>query len=404
MAIWRLPPSLKWLIVSCLLWSAGSGLFYYALPVYAADLGAGPTQVGVLYASGFLAATLFLLPSGWLTDRFERGSVMLWGWLMGALSGPVYLMADRWEWLILGEVLGWGSTFCLPALQAYTLDADTSGRKTYTLSIVSASFAMGMLFAPWLGGVIAAHWSPHHVFVLTTLLYLASTLALYGMERQWPAGRARAAGAPSRLGPADLRAALLGWTTASPAVRRAALLIQPGELLLALTMALGQVYVAEVTGAGYGRIGWLGSLAAAGAVLLGPGLGWAADRHSYRRGLQAAGLMLAAYAALLLAAPAAGAAVAAAFLLRGAMEGTRALRSAAVAAYAAPGEMGRALSLAGIASGICATAGSYLGGWLYQFNRTWPLRLTLAGGAVYLVILQAVRRPPEAANEHPAAS
>lgn len=402
MAIWRLPRSLKWLFVSCLLWSAGSGLFYYALPVYAARLGANPSQVGLLYASGFLAATLFLLPSGWLIERFERRSILLWGWLMGTLSGPVYLLAGRWEWLMLGEALNWGSTFCLPALQAYTLDADTSGRKTYTLSVVSASFAMGMLFAPWLGGLVAAMWSPRHVFALTTLLFIASTLALYGMERQWPPERRR--GAPRRLGAADLRAALLGWTTASPAVRRAALLIQPGELLLALTMALGQVYVAEVTGAGYARIGWLGSLAAAGSVLLGPGLGWAADRLSFRRTLQAAGLMMMVYAALVLAVPAAAGAVAVAFLLRGAMEGTRSLRSIAVAAHGGAGEMGRALSLAGIASGMCATAGSYLGGWLYQLDRTWPLWLTVFGGAVYLFMLQAVRRPPAPAREQPAAA
>lgn len=386
MALFRLPADLKWLWLSCFLWMFGSGLYYFTLPVYAAQLGATPAQMGALFAVGFLAAAVCMIPSGWLAERFERRSIMIWAWWLGALAGPIYWFAPGWEWLIAGEVLNWGSATSLTAVQAYTLARDTTGRPTYTLSIVFSSFSLGMVVSPWLGGIMATHWGPRSVFALTTALYILSTLTLYMMRRQYP---------PARQGRrpvfGELRAALLGWAATGAPVRRAAGIIGLGDLLLAMTMALGQVYVADVTGAGYGTIGWLGSVASVGAGLLGPALGWAADRFSYRLALQAAALMFVAYAGLLLAAPGWAVAVTLAFLLRGAMEGTRALRATAVAAHGDAEEIGRSLSLSNLAWGVLGTAGSYLGGWLYQTDRAWPFWLTVAGGMLYVLALQAVR-------------
>lgn len=387
MGILQLPRDLKWLFLSNFLWMCGSGLYYYTLPVYAAQLGASPSQVGMMFSIGFLAATLFLLPSGWLAQRFERRKLLLWAWYIGGLSGPVFFLANRWEWLIVGEVLNWGSMFAITAVQAYTLQADTSGRPAYTLSLVFASIPLGLILSPWVGGYLADLWGPKAVFLTSTLVYALSTAALYPMRRQWPEAAPDAAAQRFNLG--QLREALLSWTHATPQIWQLTLAVGSGEILFSLTAALGQVYVVDLTGADYKWVGILGSLTSLGAALLGPVMGAVAERSSHRGALQVSALLQMVYAAVLIAVPQLFPAVAGAFLLRGAMEGTRPLRAASVAAHVTPDQVGSALSLSNIAWGIFGTVGSYLGGWLYQLDRTLPFWLTVAGGAAYLLLLQA---------------
>lgn len=371
----ELPRDLRWLFCANFTWMFGMGLYLHILPVYARELGATPEQVGLLYALGYLSATAGLLVSGWLVDRFDRRRILIWSWLFSALAGPFLCLAPGWRWLVPGQVLSWGSMFGYTAVLAYalgTVPPDRAERQPYVVSVVFASIPLGMVVSPWLGGLMAARLGARSTFYAAAALYALSTLLLLPMRPQPPPP-------PTRAG--------RGGDPGSPwPIVRLALRVAWGELLLSLTVPVAPVYLAEAGGAGYGTLGLLGSLASLGAGAGAPVLGRLAGRLGYRRALEAGAVLLGAYGALLLAVPRSPAAAALAFLLRGVMDGTRPLRAAAVVAQAG-GRTGVALTAANVGWGVCATLGSYLGGWLYRMEPALPFAVTAAGAVAYALSL-----------------
>src|SRR5262245_50096289 len=72
--------------LSTLLWGFGMSLFIYIQPLYIAELGATPPQIGMVLALSGLIVPLLHIPIGLWADRHGRRPLIRAGWLLGTLA------------------------------------------------------------------------------------------------------------------------------------------------------------------------------------------------------------------------------------------------------------------------------------------------------------------------------
>jgi len=62
-------PSLLWLAAALFTWGIGEGMFFYFQPIYLAQLGANPVQIGAILGAAGVAMMLAHITAGALTDK-----------------------------------------------------------------------------------------------------------------------------------------------------------------------------------------------------------------------------------------------------------------------------------------------------------------------------------------------
>lgn len=387
-----LGPDLRWLFLANLLWSVGLGLYYFTWPVYAAGLGASPVDIGTLYALSFFLATASSAAGGALADRYDRRALLLWSWLVSVPAPVLWALAPDWRYLIPGIVLFWGSNIGAPAFAAYAITAAPPGRAAFAFSVVTASFPLGMVFSPAAGGMLAERWGMRAVLLLAGLLYAVSTALVLPMRRQPPHRPASLAAGP----PGGLRA----WWRAgtAPEVRAPVLLAAAGAAVLNLSLPFAPTLLTEVGGHGLSAVGWMGTAAAAGAVLASPALGSLADRAGPGPAVAAALVLLAGHGLAVVTWPGGLPILGVAFAGRGVMEATRAVLAHATGRAAPRGTMGRALAVFDVAAGLAGMAAAWAGGWLYRADPRWPFWAT---AAIALLLVPAALRLRRSAGGSP---
>ena len=88
--------------LSTLLWGFGLSLFMYIQPLYIAQLGASPAQIGLVLGVSGLIVPLLYIPLGLWADRRGRRPLIQAGWGLGALATFGIALAPDWRWLIPG--------------------------------------------------------------------------------------------------------------------------------------------------------------------------------------------------------------------------------------------------------------------------------------------------------------
>ncbi|MCS6965068.1 MFS transporter [Thermoflexus sp.] len=361
----RLPFSSPWriiqlLMVSEILWALGEGLFFYLVPVYVQELGATPSQVGIAIGIGELILTVVYLPAGWVADRLPHKPLMLGGWIAGLVGVLAMAGANSWQTFIPGLTLYLVSGYCLPIINAYVARMAGPIPLERAFPLLSASYALGGVLTPALGGWLAHHWGLRRVLLISAGLFALSTLAALFLPMDPP---------PERSGHRSVRELWQGipWRF--------------GLALLGL-FAIGQVglvllpnFLQQAGGWTKAHLGLFASLQALGIVLLGPVLGrWDQGRTRPLGLLSAWGLGWIAFllllvgfrylpvvigAMMLLGGVYAGYSLAAARILRLASQETRATSSALV-------HTARSLAL---------TLAAPAAGFLFALQPAYPLQV-----------------------------
>ncbi|MFK2827238.1 MFS transporter [Bacillus sp. B190/17] len=134
----------------------GFGIIIPVLPFYAENIGASPTQLGLLMAVYSLMQLLFAPVWGRISDRIGRKPVIMIGifglglsfFLMGLSSSLWMLFAAR----IIGGFL---SAANMPTVMAYVADITTSEDRGKGMGIVGAATGLGFIFGPAIGGIFS---------------------------------------------------------------------------------------------------------------------------------------------------------------------------------------------------------------------------------------------------------
>ena len=167
-------------MVANFLFAFGTGLWLNLRPLYLADLGAAPQQIGLALAIGGISAGLLPIPAGIIADRFGPRRVILISWLAAFLGAVMTAIAPSWQLATVGIVV-WSLTMAAnPAVTAYVALSMPSALRDENLekafSWVFRVWPFAMLFAPAVGGWIANLWGIRIDLWLGGAAYLLATL------------------------------------------------------------------------------------------------------------------------------------------------------------------------------------------------------------------------------------
>ncbi len=124
------------------------------LPAFAADLGAMPELVGLIFAASTITGVFFKLPSGALSDVLGRKRMMVLGALFFAAPPFLYpFVQGPWSLLALRFVHGFATAIFSPVASAYVASLADTGRGA-RLGWFSSANDIGATAGPLLGGFV----------------------------------------------------------------------------------------------------------------------------------------------------------------------------------------------------------------------------------------------------------
>ncbi len=150
----------------------GFGIIIPVIPFYAEDLGASPTELGLLMAVYSLMQFLFAPMWGRISDRIGRKPVIMIG-IVG-LAVSFFLMALSTElWMLFAARIigGFLSAANMPTVMAYAADITSEEDRGKGMGVIGASIGLGFIFGPAIGGIFSKT-NLHMPF------YIAGTLSL----------------------------------------------------------------------------------------------------------------------------------------------------------------------------------------------------------------------------------
>jgi len=159
------------------------GIVNPLFPLFIKDLGASVLEMGIVLFLGGLTATMFMLPSGVLADRYNRRKLFIISNLIGATAILLYTTIENWvqviPWAILANV---SSALFLPSRMTLIADSTESKSMATAYGFMNIAWPVGFIFGPFIGGFIAGNYGWRFVFYTASLISFASTLLMLFLE------------------------------------------------------------------------------------------------------------------------------------------------------------------------------------------------------------------------------
>ncbi len=239
-----------------LLLEASFASYFIFLPLYVAELGANPGQVGLIMGAWGGLRLLFLGPSGILVDRFPAVPLIVITRALG-VCGLLLAAALRVWWLLpIPLLLTGAANIAFPAISSSIASAaGDAGRARAFALIYTVSPAIATVIVPLLAGQAS-----RVAGLRATLLIAAgfSALSIIGFSRLRPLPRVATHEAPVTY----------REVFAYRPVRDICLLLAVTLLALTIGTTLAPNFLKQVHGLEYDQIGRLGSIAAVGSIIL----------------------------------------------------------------------------------------------------------------------------------------
>jgi MFS family permease len=175
----------RWVMVSYLLWGVGEGLWMFLQPLYVKSLGATPDQTGLVIGMWGLGRLLFILPAGILADRVGARKLLPLGWGLGLTGVAMIAIAPDWRWAAPGFLVYGFSAAAIPVTNLYITQAaryDPTRRPDMpiqaALTLLWASYSLGLVVTPAIGGWIGDQIGLRYVFMISVFWFVLSTAAI----------------------------------------------------------------------------------------------------------------------------------------------------------------------------------------------------------------------------------
>ena len=378
------------LMVALFIWALGEGLWYSNLrQLYLVELGAGEVQVGLALAIEAIARGSLPIPAGYLSDRFDRRTIMLASWFLGVVGVIAVALARSWQLAVPGLVIYAMSAFAAPSLSAFALesieDHSVPGIFDRVLTALFAAYPAGLIISPAVGGLLADAFSIRTCLWISAGLFVLST------------------GVALLTRPTSPQAGAIEHSNGGPLWRNRQFVTLCIYFLLAfMVLYVGYQllpnFLQEVRGFSYATIGLMFSLASVGTVVVNLAVGRMSPRWGFVAALAICWLALLGVWRI----PSADWA-APAFVALGAFYTVKTLSTAAVARVVAPRNQGLAFGLMETIFSLALAGAAASAGRLYGLTsgHALPFEASLAIVPLMLVAWFAVR--PHAAEPSPLA-
>ncbi len=187
--------SLLFITLALFTWGLGEASFLPFQTLYLEELGASPLDIGAILGAFGTAGALAHVPAGYLADRIGRKPVLAAAWMLGALAATLMGLATGLPLFTAGLLLYGVTLFVLAPLSSYVTAARGSWSVGRALTLVSASYHLGAMAGPWLGGWLGERYGYRSIFQAAALIFALSTLLILlvrpqAVERAEP-GRSR---------------------------------------------------------------------------------------------------------------------------------------------------------------------------------------------------------------------
>jgi len=170
-------------------WGLGEGMFYFFQPLYLQQLGADPIKIGSILGLVGLATMLSYLPVGYLSDRIGRRPMICLAWILGAAATGLMAIARSLPMFVFGMVLYGLTSFVTVPLNSYTTHARGKWSTGRTITLITASFYIGFILGPLIGGWIGQNIGLHANFsVAAAIFVVSSTIILFIKPQPLEAG------------------------------------------------------------------------------------------------------------------------------------------------------------------------------------------------------------------------
>ena len=157
----------------------GFGIIIPIMPFYVEQYGARGTELGMLMAVFSIMQFLFAPLWGSLSDRYGRKRILMIGALGNALSHLIFGFATNLGMMFLSRILaGILSSATFPTAMAFISDSTDERSRGGGMGIIGASFGVGMVLGPGLGGWLGGQ-SLSTPFFLASGLSLAATILIW---------------------------------------------------------------------------------------------------------------------------------------------------------------------------------------------------------------------------------
>jgi DHA1 family tetracycline resistance protein-like MFS transporter len=156
----------------------GFGIVMPVLPFYAVEFGASATVLGLLMMVYAAAQFVFAPLWGRLSDRIGRRPVMLMTVAGTAFSLLALGLAPSLPWLFAARVLGGAFAANISVASAYITDVTAEEERTRWMGLLGASFGIGFLLGPAIGGALAP-------FGYSVPLLVAAGIAALNWAHAW---------------------------------------------------------------------------------------------------------------------------------------------------------------------------------------------------------------------------
>jgi MFS family permease len=165
-------------------WGVGEGLFFFFQPLYLQDLGANPVQIGDILSIVGVAMALAPLPAGYLSDRLGRRPMLIAAWFLGTLATLIMALAHSISIFVIGSALYGLTNFVVVPLYSYVTAARGKWSIGRALTIIPATFSLGAVLGPLLGGWLSSRAGLRSNFFIATGLFVISSLTILQIRPQ----------------------------------------------------------------------------------------------------------------------------------------------------------------------------------------------------------------------------
>jgi MFS family permease len=168
--------------------------------IYLLEIGYSPGVIGLVYATGSIAATVGLVPFGILTDRYSRKRLLILAAAAPAISYAIFGLTRNQSWLVVASAIGGigfggglASALQTPALYSRLAKGVAESRRATLIALVSASWivAQGVgailsyLPAFFQSALAQSFFGAHNVSFLTmAALALFSAIPLFFLTEE----------------------------------------------------------------------------------------------------------------------------------------------------------------------------------------------------------------------------
>jgi MFS family permease len=278
-----LTPLMRWFLFAMVLANIAGTMANFLMPIYLTELGAGVSQVGLVFTLTSVVILALQILGGWISDSIGRLRAIAIGSMGGILGFLAMLLAPSWQWMLLALAV-YQLPYALvgPSFSAFIAENSSEENRGRMYGITDTIYQVVGVVGPLLGGLLAGKFGFKSMLLVATMLYsTAAALRVWMARTMRPASERE----PRRLTLESFKSSVgsiaglivgggvITWIFLTDGVR---------DIAYRLSSELQPLYLEQVAGLSIEQIGLLGSFFS-GAMMLTPVLsGRIADRWGER--------------------------------------------------------------------------------------------------------------------------